>query len=144
MATRLSYTLPIVRQFLLSIVRRSRPGGLAASLPPPSTDRSFVIVTGYGRSGTSAVARVLHESGVRMGNDFGPPDEHNPTGYYQDQAIYLANQQILAGHESSWRWRATVLAIASRLGPQLAELAQADTDGWKARPVSGFRPRVHG
>lgn len=132
MATRLSYALPIAREFLLSNLRRIRPGGLAASLPPPSTDRTFVIVTGYGRSGTSAVARVLHESGVGMGSDFGPADEHNPTGYYEERTVYFANQQIRAGPPSRWRWRSTVLAIASRLAPELGEIARAETDGWKA------------
>ena len=61
MATRLSYALPILRQLMLTTARRLRPGGLAAALPPADGDSPFVIVTGTGRSGTSAVARVLHE-----------------------------------------------------------------------------------
>lgn len=45
----------------------------------------FVFVTGIGRSGTSTVARILHQNGiVCMGHDFPLPDEFNPQGYWED------------------------------------------------------------
>jgi hypothetical protein len=44
----------------------------------------MIIVTGVGRSGTSTVARILHEeTHVCMGHKFPPPDEWNPKGYYE-------------------------------------------------------------
>ena len=138
MATRLNYALPIAKQFLLGTVRRLRPGGLAGTLPPSTRDRPFVIVTGAGRSGTSATSRVLHESGVRLGSDFDPGDKDNATGYYQERAVYETNGRMLAEMGMStiegsygWPWRSTVLAIAERFSEELATIARSDTDGWK-------------
>ena len=43
-----------------------------------------VIVLGCYRSGTSAVAGILHHSGVFMGRDFDPPAEANRRGFFED------------------------------------------------------------
>lgn len=43
-----------------------------------------VIVLGCYRSGTSAVAGVLHNLGVFMGKDFDPPAVTNPKGFFED------------------------------------------------------------
>lgn len=44
-----------------------------------------VLVVAPGRSGTSTVARLLHEVfHIKMGTHFHPPDEHNRKGYYED------------------------------------------------------------
>ena len=45
---------------------------------------SCVIVLGCYRSGTSAVAGILHHLGVMMGKEFDKPAKSNPTGYYED------------------------------------------------------------
>jgi hypothetical protein len=45
---------------------------------------SCVIVLGCYRSGTSAVAGVLHNLGVFMGKDFDPPASTNPKGFFED------------------------------------------------------------
>ena len=42
------------------------------------------MVVGTGRCGTSAVAKIVHESGISMGDLFAPPDQHNPLGRYED------------------------------------------------------------
>ncbi len=138
MVTRLNYALPIARQLLVNVGRRLRPGGLAASLPHSAEGRPFVIVTGAGRSGTSAVARVLHESGVRMGEDFDASSEFNPLGFYQEIGLYVANEQILtelgmAGiwRLDRWRWRSTVLAVAANYREEMQALIDRATDGWK-------------
>jgi hypothetical protein len=55
-----------------------------------------IIVTGTGRSGTSAVARVLHESGINMGRNFAGPGPHNATGYYEDLDVAAVNDKIYA------------------------------------------------
>ena len=60
-----------------------------------TNERPFIIVTGAGRSGTSAVARVLHESGVRMGNDFDAPSAVNPEGFYEETPVWTLNQRLL-------------------------------------------------
>ncbi len=61
-----------------------------------TNERPFIIVTGAGRSGTSAVARVLHESGVLMGSDFDAPSDVNPEGFYEETAVWTLNQRLLA------------------------------------------------
>ena len=138
MATRLNYTVPIARQLLLSAVRRLRTGGLAAALPTSTRERPFIIVTGAGRSGTSAVARVLHESGVSMGGSFSPSDDDNATGYYEERAVNLMNWQMLTEMgvvniygSNRWPWRSTALAVAERHRDRLREIAQGALDGWK-------------
>jgi len=57
----------------------------------------MIIVTGSGRSGTSAVARVLHESGISMGRDLLGPTEFNARGYYEERDVVAMNDRILAG-----------------------------------------------
>ena len=50
------------------------------------------LVVGTGRSGTSTVARVMHEKlGISMGNEFVPSNEFNEKGYYEDVDFYRAN-----------------------------------------------------
>lgn len=47
--------------------------------------RPEVVVVGTGRSGTSTVARILHERiGVCMGHYLKSPGSANPEGYYED------------------------------------------------------------
>ncbi|MEX1253274.1 MAG: hypothetical protein WEE64_02925 [Dehalococcoidia bacterium] len=135
MASRFEYTLPTVRRALLSAARRVMPGGLAASLSYPA-DGDFVMVTGPGRSGTSAVARVLHESGVTMGDALRPASEFNPVGFYEEEPVVLLNDGILLelGMERFDRWpsRAAVLAVGERYAAQMRELvAKTSVDGWK-------------
>lgn len=103
-----------------------------------NADRPFVIVTGPGRSGTSAVARVLHESGLRMGQRFVEPSEVNPDGFYEDWDVLLLNEQLMrdAGMLQRWqpeRWprRATMLAAARRYRGDMTALVAQAGDGWK-------------
>ncbi len=101
-------------------------------------ERPFIIVTGAGRSGTSAVARVLHESGARMGSDLAEPSDANPDGFYEDWGALWLNERLLrdVGMGDRWRserWpsRATVLAAAQRYRDEMAALVADATDGWK-------------
>lgn len=57
----------------------------------------MIFVVGPGRCGSSAVARVLHESGVNMGTVFREPDEHNPDGYFEDMEFKVVNCLFLDG-----------------------------------------------
>lgn len=43
-----------------------------------------IFVIGVYRSGTSAIAGVLHHLDVFMGEKFDPPNENNPKGYWED------------------------------------------------------------
>ena len=49
-----------------------------------------VCITGMHRSGTSMVAKLLHESGVYLGSDIDlmPADAHNADGYGSTSSSY--------------------------------------------------------
>jgi hypothetical protein len=53
------------------------------------------IVTGSGRSGTSAVARVLHESGISMGRHLIGEASFNRTGFYEERPVVDLNYKIM-------------------------------------------------
>jgi len=103
-----------------------------------SSDKSFFIVTGAGRSGTSAVARVLHESGVRMGHEMAAASEVNPEGFYEDLNVVALNERILTevGMNEPWRperWpsRQAVLNAGTAYREEMATLAHESVSGWK-------------
>ena len=102
------------------------------------SEKPFIIVTGAGRSGTSAVARVLHESGVRMGRQMAAATEANREGFYEDLDVVALNERLLADLAMSdpwraerWATRAEVLAAARPYRNEMAALAAQDIDGWK-------------
>jgi hypothetical protein len=55
------------------------------------------LVLGLRRSGTSLIARLLHEMGIFMGQRWLEPDEAwNPGGFYEDYDFLVAEKPILA------------------------------------------------
>ncbi len=56
-------------------------------------------ICGLHRGGTSAVAGVLHHLGVYLGEEenFFPPSEHNPKGYFEDKRIVALHDQMMGG-----------------------------------------------
>jgi hypothetical protein len=57
--------------------------------------RPWLVVSG-GRTGSSTVARLLHEEmNINMGPKFSPGDEFNPKGYYEDQEFYALDDALL-------------------------------------------------
>ena len=64
-----------------------------------------ILVIGIARSGTSTVARILHEElGVSMGHDFPDPDDNNPKGYYEDLIVKDLNKGFVQGRLSYREW----------------------------------------
>lgn len=55
---------------------------------------SCIVVMGCYRSGTSAVAGILHHLGVDMGSNFQEPNANNPKGYFEDPKFLEANLKI--------------------------------------------------
>ena len=110
-------------------------GELLASSSNSPRNKPFIIVTGLGRSGTSAVARVLHESGLSMGEHFREPTEENETGFHEELPVCDLNDEIMAecGIAGLRRYpmRTTVLAVARRFRERMQALAQTDVAGWK-------------
>jgi len=63
-----------------------------------------LLILGMHRSGTSAMARILGEAGLRLS-----PDEHlmpaadsNPDGHFEDLRLVAANDIILSGAGANW------------------------------------------
>jgi hypothetical protein len=94
-----------------------------------------IIVTGPGRSGTSAVARVLHKSGLRMGTEFAPANEYNPVGYYEDVPARDLNERVMADCEMDgldhWPERTDVLRAAEPYRDEMGRIASTGVAGWK-------------
>lgn len=136
----------VAGQLIADTAARLRPGGLAsrsaALTPGPSPrgrgEKAFLIVAGPGRSGTSAVARVLHESGVCMGRQFAAATHINPDGFYEEEAVVWLNERLLRDpgigdrwHPDHWPWRSAVLAAAHRYEDEMRALVAGAADGWK-------------
>ena len=52
-----------------------------------ATRAPMLLVTGSGRSGTSAVAKLLHHAGFSAGHDLIEADESNADGYFEERAV---------------------------------------------------------
>lgn len=93
------------------------------------------LVTGTGRSGTSAVAQLLHEAGLAAGNDLIEPDEHNAAGYFEERALIAANDAILeTAGVGAWFTTATreqIRDAAAQHVDAMRELAATATPVWK-------------
>jgi len=93
------------------------------------------LICGSGRSGTSAVARLLHEAGVTMGRDLIAADESNAEGYFEERAIVELNDVILRdaglGPRFATASREVVLTAARLHGEAMRGLAAEATPGWK-------------
>lgn len=61
-----------------------------------------VVVFGMHRSGTSAVAGMLHALGVDMGHVFLEPDSGNPRGYWEDMDMLALNVALLRVAGGNW------------------------------------------
>lgn len=95
----------------------------------------MIIVTGSGRSGTSAVARLLHESGLSAGHDLIDADESNAEGYFEERAIVGVNDHILfdAGMKEWFAVasRRELLEAAASHESEMRALIRSATPVWK-------------
>jgi hypothetical protein len=93
------------------------------------------IIAGSGRSGTSAVARVLHVSGISVGHDLIEADDSNAEGYFEERAVVALNDRILAAvglHEwFSSATREELMAAAEPLRDDMRALLETATPAWK-------------
>jgi hypothetical protein len=94
------------------------------------------------RSGTSMVAKLLHEAGLHLGTaaDLMPPAEENPEGFYEHLGFVRLNDEVLNAAGSGWDcppvagfdWEAGDLEPFRERARLLAEpLWQAGDWGWK-------------
>ena len=56
-----------------------------------------IILLGMHRSGTSAVAGLIHQMGAYVGDETicMPPNEGNPKGYWERMDVYRLNDRFL-------------------------------------------------
>jgi len=90
-----------------------------------------VIVLGMHRSGTSAVANVLHHLGVSMGDNLFPANRWNPRGYYEDVDFFDVSVELI--HAAGGHWGAPpeaglIQEVGAWFLPQMVGIV-----GWKER-----------
>lgn len=78
-----------------------------SSLPQPRTVRTrCLFVLGMHRSGTSALTRCLNLYGAQLPSDLAEPNEFNPTGYWESQALHRIHDELLRSNDTTWDdWR---------------------------------------
>jgi hypothetical protein len=64
--------------------------------------RAAILVLGVGRSGTSALARVLNLLGARLPEQVLEPNQGNPLGYWEPKRLLEINEEILGTLGRSW------------------------------------------
>ena len=70
----------------------------AGIAPQPATRNRCILVVGTGRSGTSAVAGMLHKLNVWMGAVFQPANHNNPHGTYEDAEFRSLDLMVAFDH----------------------------------------------
>ena len=100
-----------------------------------------IVVLGTGRSGTSAIARVLACCGFYAGreSDLLAANAFNPHGYFEQSRIVDLNEEVLAELGASW-YEPPPHEAQLRLPPEVADRMRAALDGLLAE--SGSRPLV--
>ena len=62
----------------------------------------MIIIFGMHRSGTSALAGMLHSAGIALGEVFMPPLPENPKGFFEDLRIQGVNKKIIRSIGKDW------------------------------------------
>jgi hypothetical protein len=109
---------------------------------PPLPDRPPICVLSVGRSGSSLATRVLNVLGVYLGDEgqLLPPTPDNQLGYWENEAIYRVNEEILQALggtwyrppelSSGWEMSPALEALRGRGRQALATLASAEAPRW--------------
>ena len=102
-----------------------------------------VIISGFHRSGTSLTARLLHRSGMFLGEHLLGADFANVHGHFEDWEIIRLHDEILADNGLTWQVEEQVLPEVRE--PYLQRLRQISEDrkGKVGHGVWGFKdPRA--
>ena len=59
------------------------------------------LIMGFGRSGTSLMGGILHQTGYYMGENLYPPRHTNPKGFFENAFINGINERLLARYDSA-------------------------------------------
>src|SRR5579885_3328643 len=74
----------------------------ATPWPAPLAGSTALVVLGMHRSGTSALAGMLHHLGVALGPDLRPPSPDNPRGDWEHAGVVDIDQRLMVG--LGWAW----------------------------------------
>jgi hypothetical protein len=66
------------------------------------SEKQIVFILGMGRSGTSALSRVLSLCGGSLPGELLQADESNPKGHWEPLEALQLNESFLQAHASSW------------------------------------------
>lgn len=80
-----------------------------------------LLIVGFHRSGTSAVARMFHHAGVDLGGQLLGAEPANPYGHFEDVELVAMHDRFLARAGQSWK--STDAGNASLSATSLDELA---------------------
>lgn len=69
---------------------------------PNNRNKKCLFILGMHRSGTSALAGMLHHLGFNLGDNLMPENTYNKKGYYEDMDIYKLNDNILSSYGRKW------------------------------------------
>lgn len=64
--------------------------------------KQVILILGMHRSGTSALAQIMHALGADIPSNLMPADQHNHNGYYESLSIYKLNDDMLKSAGSAW------------------------------------------
>ena len=62
-----------------------------------------VFIAGMHRSGTSWVARALHDAGLHLGDDLVGAEPSNPYGHFEDEHVVALHDEALAEQGLTWK-----------------------------------------
>jgi hypothetical protein len=93
------------------VTERSAPA-LAPVLDLPCSE---IIIAGFHRSGTSAVAQLLHAAGLFLGDDLIGAMPYNPFGHYEDRVVVRVHDQILRDNGLNWQAPEELVPMISSL-----------------------------
>lgn len=68
---------------------------------------SALIIAGFHRSGTSAVARSFHLGGLFLGDELLGSEPSNPYGHFEDKAVIDIHQELLEVNRTDWKSHST-------------------------------------
>jgi GT2 family glycosyltransferase len=94
-----------------------------------------LVVLGMHRSGTSALAGMLHHLGIVLGEQLMPPSPDNPRGYWEHSEIVAINHRVMA--TMGWAWDDIRPLPAEFESGEAAQLARRDIAAILHRDFSG-------
>lgn len=120
----------------------------ASQLREGTLSRDAIFVVGMGRSGSSALARVISLCGAALPLEIVPANYGNPAGYWEPARAIEINEAFLHANDSSWYDPGFALQLAPPNGAPRArfveEIAAFLESGFGAGPLVLKEPRISG